>query len=122
MYVPRDLPNILMGAVVIVVVIDQPLAPLIGGAVAAGFRRSTPDEGVRVGAIAGVLATGVLFVIGGLQATTLALPEVEAGMNSVYFAMLGLVVLLYIVILSAFGGFLGDVTRRFVRRKIAAYR
>ena len=122
MNLSRDLPYAVLGAVVIVLGIQLPLSPFIGGAVAAGVRRGVRDEGVRTGAIAGGLATIALLLIGGLNATNLALPEVQSGVNSIYFGLLGLIVVLYVVILAALGGFVGSEIQRIVRRKIAVYR
>ena len=60
MDVPRDLLYAALGAIVTVVAFQVPLAPLVGGAVAAGVRRNPTDEGVRDGAIAGIRATSLL--------------------------------------------------------------
>ena len=122
MNLPRDVPFAILGAAVTVVGIQLPLSPLLGGAVAAGLRRGARDEGVRVGAVAGVFAALALIVLGGFNATALALPQVDSGVNSIYFGLLGLIVVLYVVVLSALGGFLGSEVQRVVRRKVAAFR
>ena len=119
---PRDLWAAVLGAAVTVIGIQLPLSPLFGGAVAAIVRPDPSDEGVRIGALAGILATVGLFALGSLNAPALAIPEARGMVNSIYFGLLVLVVVVYVIILSALGGFLGLVFRRFLRRRVATRR
>lgn len=114
---PPDLWAAVLGAAVTVIGIQLPLSPLFGGAVAAIVRRDPSGEGIRIGALAGIIATVGLFGLGSLNAPALAIPEARSVVNSIYFGLLVLVVFVYVIVLSALGGFLGLVSRRFLRRR-----
>ena len=110
--------NALIGAVVALVLSFLPLSPMLGGAVAGYLEGGDRDDGVRVGAIAGVIVFlplvgfgvllfgfGAFFLVGGFPA--------RAGVAAlVLLVLFGLVLLgLYTVGLSALGGWLGNYVR-----------
>lgn len=120
MDVPRDLPYAALGAIVTVVAFQVPLAPLVGGAVAAGVRRNPADEGVRVGAIAGIFATILLLALGGATDAALAMLQTRGAVNSLHIGLLGLIVVLYVVVFSALGGFVGGLVRAYLVRRVGS--
>lgn len=121
--------NALLGAVVMVVFSWIPFAPVVGGALSgyleAGERdatRSVARRGVRVGALAGLLAAipallvvafvGSLFTVGwlGVVASNGGGPGVALGLPVLAWVVVGVVVavaVLYHVAFSALGGWLG---------------
>jgi hypothetical protein len=121
--------NALLGAVVMVVFSWIPFVPVVGGALSgyleAGERdatRSVTRRGIRVGALAGLLAAipallviglvGSLFTVGwvGLVASNGGGPGVALGLPLfawVVVAFIVVVAVLYHVALAALGGWLG---------------
>ncbi|MFC6953830.1 DUF5518 domain-containing protein [Halorubellus litoreus] len=121
--------NALLGAVVMVVFSWIPFVPVVGGALSgyleAGERdatRSVSRRGIRVGALAGLLAAipallviglvGSLFTVGwvGLVASSGGGPGVALGLPVfawIVVAFVVVVAVLYHVVLSALGGWLG---------------
>lgn len=105
--------NALIGAVVTVVVSFVPFSPILGGGVAGYLQHGSREEGVKVGAISGVIAT--IPVVLGVLLIASFFAIVPAGMGSVRFALGGLVLALvtflvagvYTVGLGAVGGYLG---------------
>jgi len=107
--------NALIGAVVAVVLTFLPLSPLLGGLVAGYLEGGDRGDGIRVGAVAGVIAFlplvgvgvllfgfGAFFLLGGF-------PGAAGGVVIVFLVLFGLVVVgLYTVGLSALGGWLGN--------------
>ena len=107
--------NALIGAVVAVVLTFIPLSPMLGGLVAGYLEGGDRSDGIRVGAIAGVIAFlplvgvgvllfgfGAFFLLGGF-------PGAVGGVVVVFLVLFGLVVVgLYTVGLSALGGWLGN--------------
>ena len=107
--------NALIGAVVGLVLSFLPLSPMLGGAIAGYLEGGDRDDGVRVGAIAGVIAFlplvgfgvllfgfGAFFLVGGF-------PSRLGVVALVFLVLFGLVLLgLYTVGLSALGGWLGN--------------
>lgn len=101
----------LLGAVVSIVLSFLPFSPVLGGGVAGYLHR---EEGAKVGALSGVLASiplaGILFllvgfftivpVVGGAPRAALALP--------VLLVLIFAVALLYTVVLSTGGGVIGE--------------
>lgn len=111
--------NALLGAVATAVLSGfVSLAPMLGGAIAGYLEGGTRDDGLRVGAISGVIPLVVaipiaavgLFVFGG------AFLGMRAPMSVSLFAVVMIVVglvfgLLYFVGLSAAGGWLGNYVK-----------
>lgn len=103
----------LLGAVVTVVTTVVPFSPLLGGFVAGYLQDAGTDRGTRVGALAGVFASLPLalvffFVLTVMSVGSLTTGEV-AGPAFVLLLVGGILVFaaLYIVGLSAVGGYLG---------------
>lgn len=111
--------NALLGAVATAVLSGfVPLAPVLGGAIAGYLEGGNRDDGLRVGALSGVLplllaipiAVVGLFVFGG------AFLGVQVPMSVSLLALVLIVVgllfgVLYFVGLSAAGGWLGNYVR-----------
>lgn len=119
---PRDLGYALLGAAVAVVLAGVPLSPFIGGAVAAALRPGARDEGLRIGALAGVLTAVGLFVLSALGRAALPLPGIRADFTSFFLGAVVLFILMYVVVISAVGGFIGAGIRSAVDRRIVARR
>lgn len=108
------LANALLGAVVTVVFSLLPFSPLLGGLLAGYLEGGDRNDGVRVGAISGVIALvpilGFLALVGGAWIVFLL-----GGMPFRAGAVLGVVALfilaflaIFTVGLSALGGWLGN--------------
>ena len=104
--------NALVGAVVSVILSFLPFSPVLGGAVAGYLERR---DGVRVGAVSGVITALPLALVWTLIAFFWSLfaiapePAVGGGLLVVTAVILGglVVVALYTVVLSAVGGYIG---------------
>jgi hypothetical protein len=98
--------NAIIGGVVAIVLSFIPLSTLLGGAVAGYLEGGTPEDGLKVGAIAGVLVFVPFALLGFFG---LALLGVIGAPTA--FGVIGLFVLVfsavYTVGLSALGGYLG---------------
>lgn len=102
--------NAFIGAVAGVILSFIPLSTLLGGAVAGYLEGGEPGDGIRVGAIAGVIMlipfvfigfAMMMFVFtGGMMGG----PRVAFGLMMVFMLVLGA---LYTVGLSAVGGYVG---------------
>lgn len=102
--------NALIGAVVSVVLAFLPFSPALGGGVAGYLQGPSREDGLRVGAYAGLVAAipillvvtlfGSLFFLG-------AFFEPRAAFGFVFVLLVFGVGLLYTVGLSALGGYLG---------------
>lgn len=107
--------NALLGAVVAIVLTFLPLSPMLGGLVAGYLQGGDRGDGVRVGAIAGVIAFlpvagfgvlvfgfGAFYLVGGLP--------LRLGVAGVVVFLLFMLVVvgLYTVGLAALGGWLGN--------------
>lgn len=106
--------NALLGAVVSVVLSFLPLSPLLGGLLAGYLEGGDRDDGLRVGAISGLIAlvpiVGFVLLVGGAWAVFLVggMPFGVGAIGAVVVLFaLGLVAL-YTVGLSALGGWLGN--------------
>ncbi|AZH27027.1 DUF5518 domain-containing protein [Haloplanus aerogenes] len=106
----------LIGAVVTVVFSFVPFSPVLGGGVAAYLNDADTSDGVRIGALSGLLASVPLLLLGFLLFAIFGIFTVGGpGMNGMAFGIGGLFVLLlvglvaiaYTVGLSALGGYLG---------------
>lgn len=111
---PNTLMNALIGAAATVFLSFVPFSPVLGGAVAGYLQEG---DGVRVGAISGVLAAIPLALIGLLAFLVLVGVAVGGpGAGIVWVGLLFLVMLAflaaYTVGLSALGGILGVYLRR----------
>jgi hypothetical protein len=111
--------NALLGALVNVFAGSfVPFGPLVGGAVAGYLEGGTRDDGLKVGAIAGVIALLPIFLVVALFGTLVygLLLGVDAGAG-IPFAVGGLGIVIFVVFLfgavyliglSALGGYLGN--------------
>ncbi|ODR83044.1 hypothetical protein BG842_14770 [Haladaptatus sp. W1] len=102
----NNLIHALIGAVVTLVVSFVPFSPVLGGAVAAYLGRTTPDEGLRVGAISGAIAAIPMAVVGLFVVSIISFGHMPGGFVALLF-LLGMFAMLYTVGLSALGGYLG---------------
>lgn len=106
--------NALLGAVVSVVLSFVPASPLLGGMLAGYLEGGSREDGLRVGAISGVVAlvplvgflllvvgAGTLFLVGGM-------PARAGAVGAIFLLVAGLLAALYSVGLSALGGWLGN--------------
>ncbi|WP_324757517.1 DUF5518 domain-containing protein [Haloarcula sp. GH36] len=109
--------NAVIGAVATAVLSSfVPFAPLFGGAIAGYLEGGDRNDGLRVGTISGVIGLVVVMVFFGLFFVMFGLFTLEAPLA---FGALGIVVflvaivggLLYIVGLSAAGGWLGNYVK-----------
>jgi hypothetical protein len=98
--------NAVLGGVVGIVLSFVPLSPVLGGAVAGYLEGGDTDDGLRVGALAGLVALLPLSVVGFFLLFLLGF-----GANSAVLGLLGLVALLFMTVytvgLSALGGVIG---------------
>lgn len=105
--------NALLGAVATVVLAFVPFSPILGGGIAGYLQRGTREQGVKVGALSGVLATVpvVVVVFLGVALFTIVPPGADPLGVAVGGLALALVVFLvagiYTVALGALGGYLG---------------
>jgi len=112
------LTNSLIGAAVIVLTTPfVPFAPVVGGGVAGYLQGRDAKGGVTVGAVAGVISIvpliALFVVIGNLffflfGAGGTGIPAAVGGFGFVVFLTLVVGMLLYVVVLSAVGGWLGS--------------
>lgn len=109
--------NALLGAVVSVVLSFLLFSPLLGGLVAGYLEGGEREDGLRVGAISGVIAlvptAGILFLIVGVASFFLigGIPLRAGAFGAILLLGFGLLVTLYTVGLSAIGGWLGNYVR-----------
>jgi len=109
--------NALIGAVVTVVTVSVlPFSPLVGGAVSGYLEGGDAQDALKVGAISGFLALIpvvlllmfignvllIFFIGGGASASALL-----GGLGFVFFLLVFVTGLLYVVLLSAVGGWVG---------------
>jgi ABC-type sugar transport system permease subunit len=107
--------NALIGAVVSVVLSFIPFSPVIGGAVA-GYLEG--EDGVKVGGISGALAAIPMILVFVVGVSIFAIvPEGSAMGFLVIVGLVGLIALLYTVLLSALGGFVGVYLADYQRQK-----
>lgn len=109
--------NALLGAVVTVVLTFLPFSPLLGGLLAGYLQGGDRSDGLRVGAIAGVIALipllGFVFLLGGLWGFFLlgGMPARVGAIGIVAVLFILVLVAAYTVGLSALGGYLGNYVR-----------
>lgn len=106
--------NALLGALVTIVLSVTVFSPVLGGAVAGYLQGPDTGDGLRVGALSGVLAAipGILVfaTLGTVVLGTLGLVEGGALFGAVGLlvgALLVVVVVAYAALLSALGGYVG---------------
>lgn len=103
----------LLGAVVTVVVSFIPLSPILGGGVASYLHDAGSDRGIRIGAVAGIIATVPLVAIYVLLFSVMSIGSLTTGEFAgpvfviVLVGVIFLVAALITVGLSALGGYLG---------------
>ncbi|MGB9987443.1 DUF5518 domain-containing protein [Salarchaeum japonicum] len=100
--------NALIGAAVTVILSFTGVSPLLGGAAAGYLQANGPQDGARVGAISGVIASLPIILVLALFSAALPFAPIE-------FAALGVVAVIFVVVfavgftaaMSAVGGYLG---------------
>ena len=104
----------LLGAVVTVVLSFIPFSPVLGGGVAAYLNEADASQGLRVGALSGIIATVPLVLFGLLLVSFLGFfalglrGGVALGIGGLLVVtVFGLIAAVYTVGLSALGGYLG---------------
>ena len=106
----------LIGAVVTVVFSFVPFSPVFGGGVATYLNDADTSDGVRIGALSGLIASIPLLLLGLLVFAIFGLfpiggpgsGGVAVGLGGFFVVLLlGVVAIAYTVGLSALGGYLG---------------
>lgn len=111
-------PNALIGAVITVVTVSLlPFSPICGGAVSGYLQGGDSQDGLKVGALSGLLALVpvlvVLAFVGNIllilfAGTSGGFPGVAGSLGFLFLSMVMAVGILYIVLLSAVGGWVGQ--------------
>jgi hypothetical protein len=110
---PETTTNAIVGAIVSLVISFVPLSPVLGGLTAGYLQQGTRIDGARVGGLAGVVAAVpivlvfVSLVIGLFGVATEVGAGFEAGLVALTLAVAAIVAALYMVVLSAVGGYFG---------------
>lgn len=110
---PDTTTNAIIGAIVGAVTSFVPLSPVLGGLVAGYLQKGTRMDGARVGGLAGLVTAvpiTLLFIsliIGLFGVSTEVGAGFEAGLVAVALAVAAIVATLYLVVLSAIGGYFG---------------
>lgn len=110
---PDTTTNAIVGAAVTVVLSFVPLSPVLGGIVAGYLQEGERMDGARAGGLSGLVAAVpvallLVFVIGGLLAVAAeigASGAIGIAVVAVVFSLL--VAVLYLIALSALGGYVG---------------
>ncbi len=110
--------NAVIGAVASVVLSFVPFSPVLGGAVAGYLEGGTGSDGLRVGAISGVLSLVVgavffalFFVAFGAFLFGYGAPRLFSAVGLLFLLVAAVVSALYTVGLSALGGWLGNYAK-----------
>lgn len=110
--------NAVIGAVASIVLSFVPLSPVLGGAVAGYLEGGTSSDGLRVGAISGVLGLLVGAVFFGLFVLFFGVfyfgsgaPGAFGVIGVLFFLVAAVISALYTVGLSAVGGWLGNYAK-----------
>jgi hypothetical protein len=111
---PNTLVNALVGAVVTIVTAPLlPLAALVGGAVSGYLQRGDVSDGVRVGALSGVIAALPAFLVMWVVVGVLLLgADLLFGLTSLLAVLVFVGVVGYLVAAGALGGALGAYLRK----------
>lgn len=110
---PDTTTNAIVGAVVTLVASFVPLSPILGGIVAGYLQRGERTAGARVGGLAGLVAAVpivllfVSLIVGLVGVSTEFGAGVEASFITAVLAVGALISVLYLIALSAIGGYLG---------------
>lgn len=114
----NTLVNALVGAVVSTVAgFFLPFAPLFGGALAGYFQGGTRSDGLKVGAISGVIALLPSAAIGFLVFSVFGFIAIGSGeaaglaLGGIIILFLAVFAVLYFVGLSALGGWVGNYVK-----------
>jgi hypothetical protein len=104
--------NAVIGAVVSVVLAFLPFSTVLGGGVAGYLQRTTRSDGLRVGAISGLITMLPLVLFGTVFGGAFFMPLFGISPRALFgvgFVLLVTVVLLlvYTVALAAIGGYIG---------------
>ncbi|PSP85354.1 hypothetical protein BRC96_03125 [Halobacteriales archaeon QS_6_64_34] len=110
--------NAVIGAVASVVLSFVPLSPALGGAVAGYLQGGTRSDGLRVGAISGVIGLligavffGLTFLLFGAFLLGTNAPPMFSAFGLLFVLIAAIVSALYTVGLSALGGWLGNYAK-----------
>ncbi|WP_262178087.1 DUF5518 domain-containing protein [Haloarcula laminariae] len=110
--------NAVIGAVASAVLGFVPFSPVLGGAIAGYLQGGTRSDGLRVGAISGVLGLfvgavffGLFFVLFGAYLFGVGAPPLFSHFALFVLAIGAILSALYTVGLSALGGWLGNYAR-----------
>jgi len=110
--------NAVIGAVASIVLSFVPLSPVLGGAVAGYLQGGTRSDGLRVGAISGVLGLlvgavffGLFFVVFGAYLFGTGAPRAFSAFGLLFVLVAAVISALYTVGLSAVGGWLGNYAK-----------
>lgn len=104
----NTLVNGLIGAVVTVLLSFTVFSPILGGAVAGYLEKA---DGVRVGAISGAIAVLPLLLFGVLFFGVFAVGGMPVAMGLIFLPILFVFAVIWVVGLSALGGYLGVYLR-----------
>jgi len=110
--------NAVIGAVASMVLSFVPLSPVLGGAVAGYLQGGTRSDGLRVGAISGLLGLlvgavffGLFFVVFGAYLFGMGAPRAFSAFGLLFVLVAAVISALYTVGLSAVGGWLGNYAK-----------
>ena len=110
--------NAVIGAVASIVLSFVPLSPVLGGAVAGYLQGGTRSDGLRVGALSGVLGLlvgavffGLFFVVFGAYLFGTGAPRAFSAFGLLFVLVAAVISALYTVGLSAVGGWLGNYAK-----------
>lgn len=113
--------NAVIGGIAGVIFSFVPLSPILGGGIAGYLQHGTREDGLKVGAWAGLVMLIPFIFIGGFLMMVLGLGGISAtyglhmGVAPIAFGVLGLFLIalasIYTVGLSAVGGYLGVYLR-----------
>ncbi|WP_435099337.1 DUF5518 domain-containing protein [Halarchaeum sp. P4] len=105
--------NALLGAVASVVLAFLPFSPVLGGALAGYLQGPDERDGLRVGALSGLIASVPILFVVLLAAVFLPFVPLEvAAVGIVLVVLVVFFVVAYTVLLSAVGGWLGAYAYR----------
>jgi len=110
--------NAVLGALVTTVLSGAlPFAPLVGGAAAGYLQGGSRTDGLRVGTVSGLFAVipaAIVFTLVFSFVTTVLVGTGEVAAPAIFgffFAVVALFVVVFVVGLSAVGGWLGNYVR-----------
>lgn len=110
--------NAVIGAVASIVLSFVPLSPVLGGAVAGYLQGGTRSDGLRVGAISGVLGLvagavffGLFVLVFGVFYFGSGAPGAIGAFGLLFFLFAAVLSAIYTVGLSALGGWLGNYAK-----------